>query len=172
MAERVLLTIDVGNTNTVIGCFHGEALIESWRIKTDTRATADELALLLRGLLSGCGGDGRPLVKPVLRADPRGLLLAEPLVRALDATGRRSGADLLGAAKTATAFDMAVAAVDAGKPEPKGYSGSTDAFRRMIDTEELDLVYTATPWEWHAPVMLAAMRAGRHAATEVPMVSE
>jgi type III pantothenate kinase len=49
----VLLTIDVGNTNTVIGCFDGEDLIESWRIKTDTRATADELALLLRGLLAG-----------------------------------------------------------------------------------------------------------------------
>src|SRR3954449_781446 len=48
----MLLTIDVGNTNTVIGCFEGEKLVESWRIKTDTRATADEIALLLRGLLA------------------------------------------------------------------------------------------------------------------------
>jgi len=48
----VLLTIDVGNTNTVIGCFEGEHLVESWRIKTDARATADEIALLLRGLLA------------------------------------------------------------------------------------------------------------------------
>jgi len=47
----MLLAIDVGNTNTVIGCFDGEALSESWRIKTDARATADEIALLLRGLL-------------------------------------------------------------------------------------------------------------------------
>jgi len=47
----VLLTIDVGNTNTVIGYFDGDRLAESWRIKTDTRATADELALLFRGLL-------------------------------------------------------------------------------------------------------------------------
>jgi type III pantothenate kinase len=47
----VLLTIDVGNTNTVIGCFDGDELAESWRIKTDARATADEIALLLRGLL-------------------------------------------------------------------------------------------------------------------------
>ena len=47
----MLLTIDVGNTNTVIGCFEGEQLVESWRIKTDARATADEIALLLRGLL-------------------------------------------------------------------------------------------------------------------------
>src|SRR3954452_16849524 len=48
----MLLTIDVGNTNTVIGCFEGEDLVESWRIKTDARATADEIALLLRGLLA------------------------------------------------------------------------------------------------------------------------
>ncbi|MHB2021871.1 MAG: type III pantothenate kinase [Mycobacteriales bacterium] len=49
----MLLAIDVGNTNTVIGCFQGERLAESWRIRTDPRATADELALLLRGLLHG-----------------------------------------------------------------------------------------------------------------------
>jgi type III pantothenate kinase len=48
----MLLTIDVGNTNTVIGCFVGEDLVESWRIKTDARATADEIALLLRGLMT------------------------------------------------------------------------------------------------------------------------
>jgi type III pantothenate kinase len=48
----MLLTIDVGNTNTVLGCFAGEDLVESWRIKTDARATADEIAFLLRGLLA------------------------------------------------------------------------------------------------------------------------
>lgn len=47
----MLLAIDVGNTNTVIGCFSGERLDESWRIRTEPRATADELGLLLRGLL-------------------------------------------------------------------------------------------------------------------------
>jgi predicted dehydrogenase len=59
---------------------------------------------------------------------------------------------------------------DAGRPQPRGYGdrGLRD-FERMIGEEQLDLVFTATPWEWHAPVMLAAMRAGKHAATEVPM---
>lgn len=57
----------------------------------------------------------------------------------------------------------------AGRPRPVGYSGATDAYRRMCDTEELDLVFTATPWEWHAPICLYAMRTGKHAATEVPM---
>ena len=59
--------------------------------------------------------------------------------------------------------------VAAGKPRPTGYSGSPDAYRRMCDTEELDLVFSATPWEWHAPVCLYAMSTGKHAATEVPM---
>jgi type III pantothenate kinase len=49
----VLLTLDVGNTNTVIGVFQGETMTDSWRVKTDARSTADELALLLRGLLVG-----------------------------------------------------------------------------------------------------------------------
>ena len=58
---------------------------------------------------------------------------------------------------------------DAGRRQPAGYSRGTEDFRRMIDTEQPDLVFTATPWEWHAPVMLHAMRNGSHAATEVPM---
>jgi type III pantothenate kinase len=49
----VLLTIDVGNTNTVMGVFDGETMAHSWRIKSDARTTADELALVFRGLLAG-----------------------------------------------------------------------------------------------------------------------
>jgi type III pantothenate kinase len=48
----MLLCIDVGNTQTVLATFDGEKLAHSWRIKTDGRATADELALTLRGLLA------------------------------------------------------------------------------------------------------------------------
>jgi type III pantothenate kinase len=48
----VLLAIDVGNTHTVIGVFRGDELIDHWRIGTDPRRTADELALLLQGFLS------------------------------------------------------------------------------------------------------------------------
>jgi type III pantothenate kinase len=49
----MLLAIDVGNTNTVLATFDGEILTRSWRIKTDSRNTADELALTIRGLLDG-----------------------------------------------------------------------------------------------------------------------
>ncbi|MGB8957870.1 MAG: Gfo/Idh/MocA family oxidoreductase [Candidatus Aminicenantales bacterium] len=58
--------------------------------------------------------------------------------------------------------------VDAGQPKPAGYSKGPRDFERMCETEDLDLVMTATPWEWHVPVCLAAMKNGKHAATEVP----
>ena len=54
----MLLAIDVGNTNTVLGVFDGDRLEHSWRIKTDARETADELALTFRGLLTGHEVDG------------------------------------------------------------------------------------------------------------------
>lgn len=49
----MLLAIDVGNTNTVLGLFDGETLEHSWRIQTNSQSTADEIALVLRGLLDG-----------------------------------------------------------------------------------------------------------------------
>jgi type III pantothenate kinase len=49
----MLLTIDVGNTNTVLGLFDGEDLIKSWRVKTDPRSTADEMSLQINALVQG-----------------------------------------------------------------------------------------------------------------------
>jgi type III pantothenate kinase len=49
----MLLTVDVGNTNTVLGIFDGEKLVKSWRVKTDPRTTADELWLQFNALVTG-----------------------------------------------------------------------------------------------------------------------
>ena len=49
----MLLTVDIGNTNTVLGVFEGEELVDSWRVKTDARDTSDELLLQWRSLISG-----------------------------------------------------------------------------------------------------------------------
>ena len=46
----MLLAIDVGNTNTVLGVFDGKVLNRSWRVKTDPRNTADELWLQFSAL--------------------------------------------------------------------------------------------------------------------------
>jgi len=48
----MLLTVDVGNTNIVLGLFDGDRLFESYRLRTDARITADELSLLFHGLLA------------------------------------------------------------------------------------------------------------------------
>jgi len=55
-----------------------------------------------------------------------------------------------------------------GRPRPTLYGRNETDFVRMCETEDLDLVLTATPWEWHVPVCVAAMENGTHAATEVP----
>lgn len=57
---------------------------------------------------------------------------------------------------------------EAGQPKPEGYYRSETDFMRMCERDDLDLIITATPWEWHVPVCLAAMKNGKHAATEVP----
>jgi type III pantothenate kinase len=48
----MLLTIDVGNTNTVLGLFEGDQVVEHWRIATDPQRTADEIVVVLQGLLA------------------------------------------------------------------------------------------------------------------------
>ena len=47
----MLLTVDVGNSQTVLATFDGAERVGSWRVTTAPRATADELRLLWRGLL-------------------------------------------------------------------------------------------------------------------------
>lgn len=58
MQERMLLCVDIGNTNTILAVFTGDDLKDSWRIRTEPQATADELSLTFRTLL---GGDGASL---------------------------------------------------------------------------------------------------------------
>jgi predicted dehydrogenase len=52
--------------------------------------------------------------------------------------------------------------------QPVGYSGNVYSWKEMCDRTDLDLIYITTPWEWHTPMAVYAMEAGKHAATEVP----
>jgi len=47
----VLLAVDVGNTQTVLGLYDGERLADHWRLATESERTGDELGVLYRGLL-------------------------------------------------------------------------------------------------------------------------
>jgi type III pantothenate kinase len=63
----VLLAIDVGNTQTVLGLFDGAALREHWRIATETHRTGDELGVFLRGFLGDAALEGIVLSSTVPR---------------------------------------------------------------------------------------------------------
>jgi type III pantothenate kinase len=47
----MLLAVDVGNTQTALGLFDGQSLVQSWRVATESERTGDELAALLADLL-------------------------------------------------------------------------------------------------------------------------
>lgn len=51
----MLLAIDVGNTETKLGCFDGDQLLQSWRITTEAKRTADEIGLLFVQLFAAAG---------------------------------------------------------------------------------------------------------------------
>ncbi|HEY7726365.1 MAG TPA: type III pantothenate kinase [Anaeromyxobacteraceae bacterium] len=53
----MLLAIDVGNTNTVLGAFEGARLLQPWRVETSHTRTADEWGVLLRQLFAASGVD-------------------------------------------------------------------------------------------------------------------
>jgi type III pantothenate kinase len=48
----ILLAIDVGNTNVVIGAYRGADLVRTWRAATAVERTEDELAVMIDGLLA------------------------------------------------------------------------------------------------------------------------
>lgn len=62
----MLLAVDIGNTNTVLGVFEGETLRHQWRIATDSEKTADEFASLALNLFSLGGFDARSLTGAIV----------------------------------------------------------------------------------------------------------
>src|SRR6476469_7588077 len=87
----LLLTIDVGNTNTVLGVHDGEDLKAHWRLTTRREQTADEYGILVRSLFASSGIDPAavdgvmlasvvPPLTPVLVGLSRQFLGREPIV--------------------------------------------------------------------------------------------
>ena len=74
----MIIAIDMGNTNAVIGCMEGEKMVFTSHISTDRSKTVDEYALLFKGILEMHGIDPNaleggiisslvPMLRPVLR---------------------------------------------------------------------------------------------------------
>jgi type III pantothenate kinase len=83
----MLLTFDVGNSETTLGLFHGTTLRAHWRVMTDVPRSSDEMGVLLRGLLTGEGVDVADVRGAAIASVVRGLAthLAEACARWLPA---------------------------------------------------------------------------------------
>jgi type III pantothenate kinase len=75
----MLLTIDVGNTNTVLGVFRGEELVANWRLTTARQQTVDEYGVLTRNLFTLAGLDGKGIDGVIISSvvPPMNWILAE-----------------------------------------------------------------------------------------------
>ena len=67
--------------------------------------------------------------------------------------------------KLAAAQDMVV---KAGRSKPEGYYKDEYAFQQLMDRDDIDAVIIATPWGWHTPMAVYAMKAGKYVGVEVP----
>jgi hypothetical protein len=62
--------------------------------------------------------------------------------------------------------------VSRGEPRPAEFGGSAEAYTEMLKRDDIDLVYIATPWEFHHEQGRAALLSGKHAMVELPVATE
>ena len=58
--------------------------------------------------------------------------------------------------------------VKAGGKKPDGYSDGDHAYEKLMERDDLDAVVIASPWQWHTPMAVYAMKHGKYAGIEVP----
>jgi len=136
--------------------------------------------------LTGATGDGAQLASAALSPSPSGTLLRTPprdrIRMAFVGIGHQGAGHLrnflaiegvevvaIGEIVPGKAEASADRVEAAGQPRPRLYTRGPDDWRRLIGEEDVDLIFTATPWDLHAPICIEAMKNGKHAATEIPM---
>ncbi len=55
-----------------------------------------------------------------------------------------------------------------GMPAAAEYYGDEYEWKKLCESDDIDLVYICTPWSWHTPMAVYAMEQGKHVAVEVP----
>jgi Oxidoreductase family, NAD-binding Rossmann fold len=58
-----------------------------------------------------------------------------------------------------------------GGKQPEIYTNGEQDYENLCKRDDLDFIYIATPWDWHAPMAIAAMKGGTHTGVEVPAVN-
>lgn len=56
-----------------------------------------------------------------------------------------------------------------GRPSAREFSGDENIWKKLVEMQDIDLIYTCTPWIMHTPVSVYAMESGKHVACEVPI---
>lgn len=79
----MLLVIDVGNTNTVMGIYEGSALLKDWRVETRASRTEDEMGILLRQLFDAAGVSVDGIRHVIISC------VVPPMLRSLEAMAER-----------------------------------------------------------------------------------
>ncbi|HSO20439.1 MAG TPA: type III pantothenate kinase [Desulfosarcina sp.] len=79
----MLLVIDVGNTNTVMGIYEGRKLVRDWRIRTERKTTEDEFNVIFSGLFASGGINAGAIRKTVISC------VVPPMVTILDSFCRK-----------------------------------------------------------------------------------
>jgi type III pantothenate kinase len=79
----MLLVIDVGNTNTVLGVYDGDVLIHDWRIRTVTDHTVDEYGILINNLHRTSGIEAEEIKNIIISC------VVPPMLNILDALCRK-----------------------------------------------------------------------------------
>jgi predicted dehydrogenase len=98
----------------------------------------------------GTGGRGTSLLSNLLAADARIICLCDIVND-----------------KAEHAAGLVVAA---GQAKPELYTDGPHAFENMLQRQDIDLIVVATPWIWHAPMAIFAMKHGKDVVVEVPAV--
>jgi len=53
--------------------------------------------------------------------------------------------------------------------KPNLYSGDENAWKKLAQQDNIDLLLITTPWRWHTPMAIYGMNQGKHVASEVPI---
>lgn len=64
---------------------------------------------------------------------------------------------------------QAIQSIEGFGHSPAIYTDGEDAWKELCDRDDIDLVYIATPWKYHAPIAVYAMESGKHVYTELPV---
>jgi predicted dehydrogenase len=137
---RKVTVAGIGTAGIALGSHASANIVEAAAEPQKKKAVGKDDGKLRFGFI-GTGGRCQEHIKNVLKIpDNKIVAICDVQKKALDST-----------LKHIAGYNV---------PEPKVYTGSERAFEQMVNNESFDCVIIASPWEWHVPMSVAAMKAG------------